>query len=263
MSHVDTPYAQGTPCWVDLATPDLQASIDFYKDLFGWSAEPGPPETGGYALCTLAGRPVAGIMPAMAAEDRPAPPTVWTTYIAVDDADATRTKIDAAGGHLLSPAMDVMDLGRMFIATDPTGAAFGVWQSKEFFGAQTVNEPGALCWNELNTRDGAAAAEFYTSALGIAVEPMEDVPGYQGLHVGGKIVGGLQTMTDEMFPAEIPAHWMTYFAVDDTDSIVDAHVKAGGNVMAAPFDTPVGRIAVLADPQGGVFSVIELADTPS
>jgi hypothetical protein len=258
MSHVDAPYAQGTPCWVDLMSPDQQAAIDFYSDLFGWAAEIGPAETGGYAICTLNGRPVAGIGAAMAMGDQPPPPTVWTTYLAADDADDVAAKIAAAGGQVVVPAMDVTDVGRMLIAVDPTGAVFGVWEPKGFFGAQIVNEPGALSWNELNTRDSAAASAFYTAALGISVEAMGEMPGYSGLHAAGRLVGGLQTMTDELFPAEIPPHWMTYFAVDDCDSTVDAHVKAGGTVMAAPFDFPFGRMAVLADPQTAVFSVIQL-----
>jgi len=262
MSRVDAPYTQGTPCWVDLMASDQQAAIDFYKDLFGWSAEVGTEETGGYAMCLLNGRPVAGIGQAMAMGDQPAPAPAWTTYLASTDADASAAKVTANGGQVLMPPMDVTTVGRMFLAVDPAKAMFGVWQPKDFFGAQTVNEPGALCWNEMNTRDATSSAAFYQAAFGLASQPMDGMTGYFGLHIDGNLVGGLQDISGEMFPAELPPHWLTYFAVDDTDSTVDAHVKAGGNVMVPPTDTPVGRMAVLADPQSAVFAIIQLAGLP-
>jgi uncharacterized protein len=259
MSHVDTPYAQGTPCWVDMMATDKQAAVDFYTSLFGWTAETAP-EAGGYTMCLKAGRPVAGIGQTMSDGDQPAQPSAWTTYLASDDADATAAKITAAGGKVLMPPMDVMTMGRMFMAVDPAGAMFGVWQGKDFAGAQTVNEPSSLCWNELNTRDVDGAAKFLTAALGIQAEAMDEMPGYHGLHVGGRVVGGLQSVSSEKFPAGTPAHWLSFFAVDDTVSTVDAHVKAGGTVLMPTFDTPQGPMAVLADPQSAVFAVVQVVE---
>jgi predicted enzyme related to lactoylglutathione lyase len=256
MSQVKAPYKAGTPCWVDLMVPDQQAALDFYRDLFGWQGEPGPPETGGYAVCTFKGLPVAGIGPTMDEST----PTVWTTYISSDDADATVEAIGKAGGQVMMPPMDVMNLGRMLVAADPAGAVFGVWQPREFPGAQLVNEPGALAWNECNSRDAAASRAFYSEAFGVA---MEKVPGgmdYTMIQVGGRPVGGVNAMTEPGYPAEIPSHWLTYFAVDDTDSTVDAAVKRGGAVMTPAQDTPFGRMAVLRDPWGAVFAIMHLTN---
>ncbi|MFB7475165.1 VOC family protein [Kitasatospora sp. NPDC056184] len=252
-------YPPGTPCWVDLMAPDQQAALDFYRDLFGWQGEIGPPETGGYAMCTLNGKAVAGIMAAQPmGEGGPTPPTVWTTYLASADADATQAAIAAAGGTVVFPAMDVLTVGRMLVATDPTGAAFGVWQPVDFYGAQKVNEPGALTWNELHTSDIPEAARFYRGALGLDSAPMEGADNYHSFSVGGRPVGGLTTL--EGAPPGVPSHWLTYFAVDDTDSTVDALVKAGGGVLVPPFDlATVGRMAVVQDPQGAVFAVIKAA----
>ncbi|WP_035849629.1 VOC family protein [Kitasatospora azatica] len=255
MPVVSNPYTPGTPCWVDLMAPDLQAAIDFYRDLFGWQGEKGPEEFGGYAVLMLNDKPVAGIGPAMAMGDNPPPPTVWTTYLASNDADATAAKITANGGDLLFPVMDVGTVGRMLVAKDPTGAVFGVWQPVDFFGAQIVNEPGAVIWNELNTSDTKAATAFYGPALGIDLVPMEGMEGYLGLNVEGKVVGGAQSL--ENHPAGTPPHWATYFAVDDVDSTVDAAVRAGGSLIVPAMDTPVGRMGALSDPQGGVFWVIK------
>lgn len=256
MAVVTEPYVPGTPCWVDLTAGDQLAALDFYRDLFGWQGAPGPAEFGGYAVCTWKDRPVAGIGPAMAPPGAPAPPIVWTTYLSASDADATREAIGAAGGSVLTPVMDVGTLGRMLIAADPAGAVFGVWEPRDFTGAQIVNEPGALLWNELHTSDIEAAAAFYRAVFGIEITPMElPEPGeYWAVTVDGRTVGGAGTLAAD--PPGTSPYWLVYFAVDDPDSVVDAHVRRGGNVLAPPFDMVAGRMAVLADPQGAVFAVI-------
>ncbi|WP_035805900.1 VOC family protein [Kitasatospora mediocidica] len=251
---VVTAYPPGTPCWVDLMAPDQQAAIDFYRDLFGWQGERGPDEFGGYCVLTLKDKPVAGIGTAMAMNDQPPPPTAWTTYLASADADASAIGIAAGGGTLLTPVMDVGTVGRMLIAADPAGAVFGVWQPVDFIGSEIVNEPGAVVWNELNTADPAGAAAFYPAALGIGVAPMEGMDSYFSLTVGGRTVAGMQGLARH--PAGTTSHWSTYFAVDDTDAMVDTAVRAGASLVAAAFDTPVGRMAPIRDPQGGIFWMI-------
>lgn len=255
MPYATSPYPPGTPCWIDLMVPDQQAALDFYRDLFGWQGEVGPPETGGYAVCTLKDKPVAGIMATMAPDGAPTPPTAWTTYLATADADSAVDAITKHGGTVLSPGMDVMTLGRMAIAADPTGAVFGLWQAGDFLGAQVVNEPGSLVWSELASGDLKAASAFYSGALGLATEPMEGASDYFSLTVNGRVVGGAQGLDN--LPPQTPPHWLAYFSVDNTDSTVDALVRAGGNVLAAPFDMSAGRLSVVQDPQGAVFGLID------
>lgn len=255
MPEVTEPYKPGTPCWIDLMVPDQQAALDFYRDLFGWQGEVGPPETGGYSVCTMEGKAVAGIMAAMSPDGGPTPPTVWTTYLATADVDATVQKINAAGGSVMMPGTDVTTIGRMAVAADPTGGAFGLWQAGDFAGAQLVNETGALLWNELDTTDVKAASAFYSAALGIEAAPMEGSEDYFSLSVDGRVVGGMQGM--EHLPPGTPSHWLVYFAVDDTDSTVDALIRARGNVLVPPFDMVAGRMAVVQDPQGATFAVIK------
>ncbi|WHM40711.1 VOC family protein [Streptomyces sp. BPTC-684] len=261
MPDVNSPYKPGTPCWVDLMVPDQQAALDFYRGLFGWEGEVGPPETGGYAVCTLGGKPVAGIATAISPEDGPTPPTVWTTYLATSDADADEKRITDNGGTVVMPGVDVLTLGRMALAADPTGAVFGLWQARDFLGAQVVNEPGAFIWSELNTSDPDAAARFYSNVLGITRAPMDGEDGYFALEVDERTVAGMQGL-DKM-PPGTPSHWLTYFAVDDTDSTVEALIRAGGNVLKPPFDMASGRMAVVRDPQGGKFAVIAPSATES
>jgi predicted enzyme related to lactoylglutathione lyase len=258
MPEVTTPYTAGTPCWIDLMAKDQQAALDFYRDLFGWEGRPGPAEFGGYAVCELNGKAVAGIGPAMAPKKgAPEPPTVWTTYLASTDAQATQDTMVAAGATLLAPVMDVGNLGRMLIAADPQGAVFGTWQAGGFAGAKVANEAGALIWNELHTTDVKAAEAFYGEAFGAEITPMEGVESYWGFHIGGKPVGGVTLLAND--PPGTPPHWLSYFAVDDTDSTVDALVRGGGTVLAPPFDMIAGRMAVVTDPQGAPFGVIKPA----
>ncbi|MFJ3927742.1 VOC family protein [Streptomyces sp. NPDC090022] len=259
MPEKNGPYLPGTPCWVDLMVPDQQAAIDFYCDLFGWQGQVGPAETGGYAVCSLKGKPVAGIMAAMNPDGSvpdPMPPSVWTTYLATDDVDATLTSIGDEGGKVVMPAMDVTTIGRMAVVADPQGAVFGLWQAGEFTGAGIVNEPGAVIWNELSTSDTDAAGGFYRKVLPITPAPaeMEGAEGYTELKVGGRGVAGMMNL--DKVPPGTPPHWLTYFQVDDVDSVSDAAVRAGGNLLQPPFDMVAGRMAVLSDPQGGVFAII-------
>ncbi|MGW4650584.1 VOC family protein [Kitasatospora sp. NPDC004289] len=256
MVEVTGPYAVGTPCWVDLTSKDQQAALDFYRDLLGWQGQVGPEEFGGYAVCDLNGRPVAGVMgPVPTEPGQPAVPPNWTTYLATDDADATLTAIGDNGGTVLFPVMDVGTIGRMLVAADPTGAVFGVWQPLEFPGAGVWGEAGAVVWNELRTPAPDAAGVFYNAVFGVQIAPMEQMPEYLSFNVNGKSSGGVTTLEGD--PPGTPPHWRTYFGVDDTDSTVDALVKAGGTVLEPPTDYPWGRNALVQDRDGAVFALLK------
>jgi len=249
-------YATGTPNWVDLGAADFDGALRFYRDLFGWEIEVGGEEVMYYSNATLAGARVAGMAPRQS-EDQPA---VWTTYLASDDVDATAAKIRANGGTVLVEPMQVMEFGRMLIAADPTGAAFGVWQGGSHIGAERVNEPGAVAWHELNTRDGEAADAFYAAVFGITSTPRDNyaIWDVEGSDTSPGICGRLQM--DESWPDMIPPHWMVYFGVEDVDKAAAKVTELGGNVNVPPFDIPLGRTAVVSDPWGTHFSI--LARTP-
>ncbi|WP_338200044.1 VOC family protein [Candidatus Nephthysia bennettiae] len=144
----------------------------------------------------------------------------------------------------------------MAIVSDPGGAVLGLWQPRAFAGAGVFNEPGAVAWNELATRDPEAAKEFYARALGWRGETNEI--GYTQWMLNGRAVGGMIRMDDE-WPAEMPAHWMVYFAVDDVDESASRASELGGTVMVPPTDTPVGPFSVVRDPHGAAFSIIRLS----
>jgi predicted enzyme related to lactoylglutathione lyase len=256
-----TSYPNGVPSWVDLASPDVDASVAFYGGLLGWEHAPaGPPEeTGGYGMFSLRDKLVAGIGPLQ----DPSQPPVWSTYIAVDDADATVAKVADAGGQVAMGPMDVMDAGRMAFLIDPAGAFVGIWQAGRHTGAELVNEPGALGWNELVCREPQTASAFYASVFGWEPAPVQ-VSGhdYTVFNLDGKAIGGMMKMTDQ-WPEGIPSHWMTYFVVADADASALRAQELGGTVAVGPVDAAgAGRIAMISDPNETMFSIITPSGTP-
>jgi predicted enzyme related to lactoylglutathione lyase len=249
-----TEYLPGTPSWVDIGT-DVEPAKAFYTGLFGWSAmDAGPPEeTGGYGFFMKDGKLVAGYGP----QQNPGPPA-WSTYVSVADADAIVGKVQAAGGTVVVPPMDVMTAGRMAVFQDQQGAFFSVWQPGEHKGAQLVNDPGSFSWNELNTRDLEGSKRFYSAVFGW--EPVTHGEGqgaYTEWQLGGTSIGGMMEMPP-MVPAQVPPHWLVYFSVDDTDATIARLEELGGKVMVGPMDVEPGRLAVVTDPQGGAFAVIRV-----
>lgn len=253
-------YPAGTPSWIDLSSPDPEASATFYGEVMGWRAtEPGPvAETGGYRMFEQDGKSVGGLMGHMQGGQ----PTAWATYISVADADETVEKVRAAGGSVVVEPMDVTDIGRMAVFADPTGAVLGVWQPKTFAGAGLVNEPNSLCWNEVLTRDIEANKRFYPAVFGWGMRRpgFEPVPeSYVVWELGGREIGGMMEMTDARFPSDVPPHWAVCFAVADCDAITAKAREQGGTVVMEPMDMPIGRFAGFVDPQGASFSVMQPA----
>ena len=256
MVQRDEPWAEGTPCWIDLTTSDIDGARAFYGELFGWHSDPGAPEYGGYTMGLLDGRPVAGFAPPPPGQDRP---TAWNTYLATPDADATAARIQASGGQLTMPVMDVGDVGRMGVGTDPAGGTIAFWQAGTHLGFGLANEPGTDVWNECMTADYAAARAFYPAVFGVTVTEMGDgSTQYSSMDLDGRPVAGLGAVDESAQPG-----WRIYFAVADTDATVADVERLGGSVVTAAADTPFGRMAQVADPQGGVFSVMQYAGDSS
>jgi uncharacterized protein len=255
-----TSYEPGTPCWIDLGTPDQDAAGEFYGGLFGWELkeDENAEQTGGYRTAQLGGKAIGGVMKLMQEGQPPA----WLTYIAVEDAEATAAKAVEAGATVLAEPMAVLDYGTMAVLSDPSGAVFGLWQAGIHIGADLVNEPGALSWNELNTRDPDGAKAFYGAVFGWNFEDNEmgEMGTYTSLKLGDGPVGGMLDMAARGIPEEVPAHWQVYFAVEDTDATIEKAKERDGSVMVEPIDIPAGRFAILTDPHGASFAVIALSD---
>jgi predicted enzyme related to lactoylglutathione lyase len=248
-------HAPGTPSWTDLTSPDLVISARFYGGLLGWdTALRGPAElTGGYLTFQLDGADVAGLGRLVDGDDPPA----WTTYFAVRDVDEVREAVDDNGGTTMVPPVDVLEMGRRALFTDPTGAVFGVWQPEGHEGADLVGVSGAMCWNQLASRNIEAAKRFYGKVFeweGMTT-PYETST-YTTFRLDGREIVGMVEM-DRSWPRGLPSHWMTYFGVADCDAMAERAVELGGEVSVEPYDVPqIGRAAVIGDPHGAVFSIV-------
>jgi len=251
MTDIDR-YAPGMPCWIDLGSPDPDASAAFYSGLFGWDVQDLGPDAGGYRMCALDGRTVAGIGP----QQQPDMLPWWTTYFAVESVEATSAAVVANGGSIIAPAMDVMEAGRMAVVADPHGAVFSLWQANGHAGIGVAGVLGSRCWSELATRHPDAAGEFYAAVFGW--RPVE----FTGSHYvrfehGDDAAGGMLHL-DETFPAEIPEHWVVYFLAPDAAATCAQAAALGATIMMPPTPIPmIGQFAVLFDPQGATFNLLQ------
>jgi len=256
----DNPWPDGSPCWIELGAGDIRKAVGFYSSQFGWDIHQGGPEVGGYSTAHLDRRHVAGIGPVMGP---PGAPSTWATYFASSDADITAARIASAGGEVLLGPIDVMNLGRMLIAVDVTGGSFGVWQARDLNGVQLANAPGAFTWSEHMSRDFEGAKAFYAAVFGYEYGDMSTEGfSYATLLINGQqVVGGIGALPASAGESD-PAHWSVYFGTADTDKAVELATSHGGRVITPATDSPYGRIAVLADNQGAIFSLISTPEDP-
>ena len=269
-------YMPGVPCWVDTSQPDPEAAVAFYSGLFGWDFEDVmPPDSPGkYFIARLRGGDVA----AVGSQPEGGPPTAaWNTYIWVESADETASKVLDAGGRVIMDPFEVIDAGRMAACMDPEGAVFYLWQAKQHKGARIVNQPGSLNFNGLNTRHAEAAKSFYGSVFGWETlsagggAEMWRLPGYgdfleqsdPGLRERMAETAGAPEGFEDVVAAfnpitnnqpEVPANWSVTFAVDDADATAERAASLGGQVLVPPLDAPWVRMTVITDPQGATFT---------
>jgi predicted enzyme related to lactoylglutathione lyase len=251
-------YEEGVFCWVDLMAHDMEAAKRFYSQLFGWEFTP-TDEHMHYSNAMQSGQMVAGLGGMPDEMKSQGVPPMWSSYAWSQDAAKVEAAAREAGAKILMPTMQVGEHGSMLSFVDPTGAMVGVWQPGTHRGAGIVNKPNSLCWNELMTRDADKAKAFYSKVFGWTYDTlsMGDFD-YHIAKVGERQNGGVMAMEGPMWEG-IPPHWMVYFAVADCDAIANKCKQLGGEIKVPPTDMQVGRFAVLSDPQGGVFSVLKLA----
>lgn len=250
-----TQYAPGTFSWVDLTTTDQDAARAFYRALFGWGAEDMPAGEGVvYSMMTLDGRHVAAIAPQQEAQREAGAPPAWSSYVTVASADDAASRAAELGGTVRTAPFDVFDAGRMAVIQDPQGAFFMVWEPKRHIGAGLVNVPGAFLWNELASNDLDGSTAFYSALFGWEIAPFEgsEQP-YLTIRNGERGNGGMRAAE----PPGAPPHWLVYFATDDLDAALARVAELGGAVHAGPIDIEMARIAIVADPQGGVFALYD------
>ncbi|MFZ0325322.1 MAG: VOC family protein [Actinomycetes bacterium] len=251
--------------WVDLSTTDIAAARAFYQGLFGWSLVDMPTPVGvPYTMAFQGDKVVAGMAPQPPDQAQAGMPSMWNSYILVDDLDEVLAAVEPAGGTVTMPAMDVMTQGRMAMIADPSGAVVGLWEPQDHQGADLFNAPGSLAWNELQSRDRDAAIAFYADVIGWTWNKSDDPdnpdgPEYFVAEVEAKpgddkSTAGAMT-TPDLVPAEVPSMWYVYFAVGDCDASVARALELGGSVVFPAMKMGPGRFAGLTDPTGAMFMV--------
>ncbi|WP_431780889.1 VOC family protein [Streptomyces chumphonensis] len=272
----DEAVAEGVPCWADVMVPDLAAAKRFYGELFAWTFdEAGPAAQGAYTVARLGRRRAAGLM--RKTDGRM--PTVWTVYLATADVGATTERVRAAGGQVINDPRPVGSgpAGIMAVAADPDGAVFGLWQPAERSGFEVREEPGAYVWAEVHTREPAGVDAFYPDVFGYRPLDPADVRDAGGREEEPEMVVWVprsgpadesaavtaRCLLEEGTPPELPAHFLTYFAVEDCDAAAGTVERLGGRVRREPESGPYGRWAVCRDNQGATFAVLAPPERPA
>jgi predicted enzyme related to lactoylglutathione lyase len=253
-----TPALPGTFCWAELATSDVEAAQGFYAELFGWTTKESPMGDGGvYTHFRKDDQDVGGCYKLMPEQEERGVPPHWLNYVRVDDTDAMAVRATELGGTVALPPMTIPETGRMAVILDPGGASFALWQPLSEHG-QPAPGPGTVAWTELMTRDADTVCAFYSALFGWTRQVKDVGMGpYNMMMNGDQQAAGIMQMGAE-FPAEVPSHWMTYFATEDCDGGVERVTANGGSVCVPPTDIPsVGRFAVITDPQGATSSIIK------
>ncbi len=245
-------FSPGMPCWADVSTSDPAGSREFYAGLFGWRYETG---SGYYVIALLDDVPVAALSGVAARADQR---IAWTPYLASANVDKTAIAIGEHGGRVLHGPMKVPGSGSMVLGADPTGGTIGFWQPGGRWRCRLF-EPGALWWAELYTGQPAAADEFYGGLFGYGQQQFGTRGDYAVWSLEGTPYLGRTTL-DAAATADPVPHWMVYFVAPagrGADATAARAAELGGGVRVEPFDHSHGRAAVLTDPSGAAFTVID------
>lgn len=246
-------YTPGTFCWAELATSDQDGAKAFYAAVLGWESDDRPVGDGVfYSMQLRDGKHVAAIAPQPQQQREAGVPPLWNSYVWVDSADDVAARAAELGATVHAPAFDVMQAGRMAVIQDPQGAYFMLWQPHDHRGAQLVNAPGALVWNELQSPDPDASGAFYSALFGWEAEQF---PGMDRVYLAIKNAGANNGAIAELAMPGAPPNWLVYFGTEDTDAALAKVTDMGGSVLAGPIDIGIAKIGIVADPQGAVFAL--------
>ena len=257
MTQIDS-HTPGSFCWIELATTDQPAAKTFYQSLFGWTPNDmpmGPSEV--YTIFRLEDRDAAAAYTLRPEQRSQGVPPHWMLYITVKSADDSAKRAVELGGTVLAASFDVMDAGRMAVLRDPTGAVFCVWEPKRNKGTGIAHVDGTLCWADLSTPDPQRAGKFYSDLFGWQILDDEH-PSHNYLHIknGEHFIGGIPPASDRQ--PGTPPHWLAYFNASNCDATADKAKQMGATLYLPPTTfEEVGRMAVIADPQGAVFAIFQ------
>ena len=254
-------YAPGSFCWADLVAREVGVAKDFYTSLFGWTFEDRPVmDEAVYTMFSKDGKQACAMFEMFPGMLESGHPSFWQSYVTVESADEAVKKAVELGGHAAQEPCDVLDVGRMAMIRDPAEAFLCLWQPKAHKGAEVMNEPGAITWNELLTKDVERAGSFYAELFGwtSTVTPNPAGGDYMVFMSGEEPRAGMLELQPDM--GEMPPHWGVYFQVESLDAALDKAKSLDGQGTFPPLEIPdVGRIGGIMDPQGACFTAMESA----
>lgn len=249
----------GAPNWVDLSTSDIAGASDFYSRLLGWDVAVIASAMGDYHVGKIGDFEVAGMM--AQSPDMQGMPSVWSIFIYVENIWETIHRVEHSGGKVAQQPFEIPGGAWVSVVVDSTGAMFALISGGERpEGMYFSNQPGRVCWLELLTRDPAAASAFYSDVFGWdpAIDSTSGTE-YTVFRLADEDVCGMMMMPDEV-PAAAPAHWAVYFAVADCKATAARATELGGQVLRPPANIGMAEFAVLADPEGGSFNMMEMLE---
>ncbi len=258
MTKIDK-HAPGSFCWIELATSDQAAAKSFYQSLFGWTASDmpmGPDDF--YTMFKLGDRDAGAAYTLRPDQRSQGVPPNWMIYIAVENADTAAARAKQLSGTVLAEPFDVYEAGRMAVIQDPTGAVFSIWQPKQNTGLGVSGEDGTLSWADLSTPDPGRAGKFYAELFGWQMVTGDEDPEHDYIHIknGEHFIGGVPPARDRA--PNTPPHWLIYFHTADCDAFAAKAKQLGASFHLPPTTMEnVGRMAVVADPQGAVFALFQ------
>jgi len=263
MPNVDK-HTPGSFCWVELGASDQAAAKQFYQQLFGWKYREfpmGPSDI--YTIFQIDGRDAAAAYTLRADQKAMGVPPHWLVYVTVQNTDQTAARVPELGGQVLAGPFDVGENGRMAVLRDTAGAVFAIWQPISHAGIGISGVEGTLCWAELGTPETDKAKAFYSALFGWEIALSEhDSSGYLHIKNGEEFIGGVPPA--KYLPPNVPPHWLAYFLVSDCDASAAKAKELGAKLHVEPMSIEhVGRMAVVADPQGAVFAIFTPEQRPA
>jgi uncharacterized protein len=257
-----TRHIPGTFCWAELGTTNASAASRFYGELFGWRRSFMPVADGTcYTMLQLHGKDIGALYEVF--DESPEFSPLWRLYVATPDVDKTAQLAVTLGGKIIIEPRNIEDVGRVAAVQDPTGASIALWQALDHIGAEVINESGSLAWQELVTSDCDTAKAFYSGLFGWQTQTVSAGPRVYTKFKAKRSEApsaGLVPLSHQsnQFEGATASHWQAYFAVEDCDRSVNRAVSLGAQLKSAPTNfSGLGRCAVLRDPQGATFSLVQ------
>jgi uncharacterized protein len=248
-----TPRA-GEFVWVDLMTPDMAASEEFYGRIFGWSLDQQETGPNGYRHFRNDDAAFGGALP----WGMKSGPAQWLPYMLVEDVDhASRSAVDL-GATLVMPPCEIPRAGAFSVIVDPQRASLTLFRANQNIGLRASQDevpPGGIAMYELVTTEPVDAVAFYAGFAGWLMEETEsDGSTYWTAELDGKPVASIRQKPERITSPQ----WIVSFRVQDCKATTRLVEDLGGSVLIAPYAEPgLGTRAWFVDPAGASFAVIE------